>query len=67
MKKALLWRWLENLGGQLHNYKGQPRAIDEISGLINEFRNSLGSYPDQALKFDRESAVFWRTSQSRGS
>ena len=57
-EKALLWRWLENLGGQLHNYKGQPRAIDEISGLINEFRNSLGSYSDQALNLTNNPQYF---------
>ena len=57
-EKALLWRWLENLGNQLHNHKGQPRAIDEISGLINEFRNSLGSYPDQALNLTNNPQYF---------
>ena len=57
-EKALLWRWLENLGSQLHNYNGQPNAIDQISGLIDEFRNSLGSYPDQALNLTNNPQYF---------
>ena len=57
-EKALLWRWLENLGGQLHNYNGQPNAIDQISGLIDEFRNSLGSHPDQELNLTNNPQYF---------
>ena len=66
-EKALLWRWLENLSTHLHdqNYQGQPRAIDEISGLINEFRNSLGSYPEQALSIS-DNPQFFGVSLNRG-
>lgn len=64
-EKALLWRWLENLSNYLHNYNGQPRAIDEISGLINEFRSSLGSYPNQAVSLS-DNPQFFGVSLNRG-
>jgi hypothetical protein len=50
-EKALLWRWLENLRNELYepNYKGAPAAIDMIGGLLNEFRDSLGTHKEQQL------------------
>ena len=66
-EKALLWRWLENLSTHLHNqsYQGQPRAIDEISGLINQFRDSLGSYPEQAVSLS-DNPQYFGVSLNRG-
>ncbi|BAZ43694.1 hypothetical protein NIES4102_06950 [Chondrocystis sp. NIES-4102] len=66
-EKALLWRWLENLSTSLHqsSYQGKPRAIDEISGLINEFRDKLGSYPNQALSLSTN-PQFFGVSLNRG-
>ena len=57
-EKALLWRWLENLQGILGNYRGEAEAIDSISGLLEEFRNSLGSRPDQRLNLSNNPQFF---------
>ena len=48
-EKALLWRWLENLRKELNNHNGEAEAIDAIGGLLDEFRDSLGAYPEQRL------------------
>ncbi|MDZ8024842.1 MAG: hypothetical protein RMX65_031360 [Nostoc sp. DedQUE01] len=48
-EKALLWRWLDNLRNELHNHKGETEAIDMIGGLLDEFRDSLGTYKEQQL------------------
>ncbi|NEP80521.1 MAG: hypothetical protein F6K39_21525 [Okeania sp. SIO3B3] len=57
-EKALLWRWLENLQGILHNYRGEAEAIDSISGLLDEFQKSLGSGPDQRLNLSNNPQFF---------
>ena len=57
-EKALLWRWLENLQGILHNYRGEAEAIDSISGLLDEFQKSLGSRPDQRLNLSNNPQFF---------
>lgn len=57
-EKALLWRWLENLRRELNNHNGQPEAIDMISGLLDEFRNSLGAYPQQNLSLSDDPQFF---------
>lgn len=64
-EKALLWRWLENLRNELHNYKGKPEAIDTIAGLLDEFRNSLGAYPEQRLSLS-DNPQFFGVAINRG-
>lgn len=44
-QKDLLWRWLDNLRNELNNYGGQPKAINAIAGLLEDFRDSLGDVP----------------------
>lgn len=57
-EKALLWRWVENLRNELHNHHGQPEAIDMIGGLLDEFRDSLGTYKDQPLSLTTNPQAF---------
>ncbi|MGL5873606.1 MAG: hypothetical protein ACRC2R_14765 [Xenococcaceae cyanobacterium] len=64
-EKALLWRWLENLNYELHQCDGKANAIDAIGGLINEFRNSLGSHPEQTLSLSSD-PQFFGVSLNRG-
>lgn len=48
-EKALLWRWLENLLKELKNHQAQPKALEMMVKLLEDFRNSLGNYPQQSL------------------
>lgn len=57
-EKALLWRWLENLRRELNNHNGQTEAIDTIGGLLDDFRDSLGSYGDQRLSLSDDPQFF---------
>ncbi|NJR19519.1 MAG: hypothetical protein HC785_30165 [Calothrix sp. CSU_2_0] len=57
-EKALLWRWLDNLRNELHNHRGEPEAIDMIGGLLNEFRDSLGTYKEQQLSLTTNPQFF---------
>jgi hypothetical protein len=57
-EKALLWRWLENLRKELNNHNGQTEAIDTIGGLLDDFRDSLGSYREQRLSLSNDPQFF---------
>ncbi|VXD10298.1 conserved hypothetical protein [Planktothrix serta PCC 8927] len=57
-EKGLLWRWLENLRKELNNHKGQPEALDMMRGLLDEFRDSLGAYPQQNLSLSDDPQFF---------
>lgn len=57
-EKALLWRWLDNLRGILGNYGGETEAIDSIGGLLDEFRDSLGSRPQEGLSLSNNPQFF---------
>ncbi|MEG3436430.1 hypothetical protein V0288_04800 [Pannus brasiliensis CCIBt3594] len=57
-EKALLWRWLENLNNELNGYSGQKNAQDRMRGLLQEFRDSLGSYPGQTLSLSSNPQFF---------
>ncbi|MDJ0729423.1 MAG: hypothetical protein QNJ33_05450 [Crocosphaera sp.] len=57
-EKALLWRWVENLRDQLSNHQGQPRAVNEMRGLLEDFQKSLGNYPDQVLSLSDNPQFF---------
>ncbi len=57
-EKALLWRWLENLRNELNHHNGRTEALDMIRGLLEEFQNSLGSYPEQRLSLSTNPQFF---------
>ncbi|PSB04279.1 hypothetical protein [Merismopedia glauca] len=61
-ERALLWRWLENLrdevGNKENKYRGQKQAINTIGGLIEDFRQSLGNYPEQILTLSNNPQFF---------
>ncbi len=64
-EKALLWRWLENLRNELNHHNGQAKALDMIRGLLEEFQNSLGSYPEQRLSLS-DNPQFFGVQLNRG-
>jgi hypothetical protein len=64
-EKALLWRWLENLQNELNNHQGQPQALNLMRGVLRDFRERLGSYPDQRLKLS-SNYQFFGTPLNRG-
>jgi hypothetical protein len=68
-EKALLWRWLENLrqevGNKENKYNGKKQAINTIVGLIDDFRNSLGNYPEQLLTLS-DNPQFFQVPINRG-
>ena len=57
-EKALLWRWLEKLYQELNNHNGEAEALDMVRGIIGQFRNSLGNYPEQALSLSNNPQFF---------
>ncbi len=57
-EKALLWRWLEHLVGELNKHQGQAKALDMMRGLLNEFRDSLGNHPEQVLSLSDNPQFF---------
>ncbi|MDJ0662347.1 MAG: hypothetical protein QNJ42_23100 [Crocosphaera sp.] len=57
-EKALLWRWVENLRNQLSQHQGQPRSVDMMRGLLQQFQDSLGNYPDQTLSLSENPQFF---------
>lgn len=46
-ERELLWRWLEHLQQNLQQYQGSTKAVNNILGLISEFRASLDVNPNQ--------------------
>ncbi|MGB5636259.1 MAG: hypothetical protein WBM86_26245 [Waterburya sp.] len=65
-EKALLWRWLENLRNELNNHNGKIEALDMVRGLLEEFRSSLGSYPEQRLSLSDHPQFFGSPPLNRG-
>ncbi|NEO99243.1 MAG: hypothetical protein F6K58_11280 [Symploca sp. SIO2E9] len=57
-EKALLWRWLEHLRGDLNKHQGQPKAIEVIGGLLDQFLNSLGVHREQRLSLSDNPQFF---------
>ena len=64
-EKALLWRWLENLRNELNKHGGQTRALDMMRGLLEEFRDSLGTEPEQRLSLS-DNPQFFTVALNRG-
>jgi hypothetical protein len=65
-EKALLWRWLENLRNELNNHNGKTEALDMLRGLIGEFQDSLGAYPEEQRLSLTDNPQFFGVPLNRG-
>lgn len=57
-EKALFWRWLDNLLSEINQHQGKRNAIDKMTGLVEEFRDSLGSAPQENLSLSKNPQFF---------